>query len=258
MVQRGNTAPVGVFDSGLGGISVLKELCALLPGESFLFFGDRANAPYGNRSREEVLNLTRDALLYFRREGCKAMVIACNTATGVAADELRRENPDFPIVAIEPALKPAVLAHKGQHVLLMATPLAIRTERILALAERFRADAEITLLPCPGLVEMIETGHVSDEPLREHLRSLFAGLSQKPNAVVLGCTHYPHVRPALQEYFGDGVALYDGGAGTARRMADILRERELLAPPSSKGSVTFRFSAEDPETLALAETLFRK
>jgi cell division protein FtsI/penicillin-binding protein 2 len=162
------------------------------------------------------------------------------------------------IVAIEPALKPAVLAHKDQRVLLMATPLAIRTERILALAERFRTDAEITLLPCPGLVEMIETGHVSDEPLREHLRSLFAGLSHKPNAVVLGCTHYPHVRPALQEYFGDDVALYDGGAGTARRMADILRERELLAPPSSKGSVTFRFSAEDPETLALAETLFRK
>lgn len=258
MEQSARSAPIGVFDSGLGGISVLKELVARLPGESFLFFGDRANAPYGNRSREEVLDLTRRALALFREEGCKAMVIACNTATGVAADTLRGENPDFPIVAIEPALKPAVLAHKGGNILLMATPLAIRTERILALADRFRDDARIALLPCPGLVELIEEGHVSDALLEKYLRTLFADLPQKPDAVVLGCTHYPHVRPALREYFGDGVSLYDGGEGTARRMADVLRQRGLLAEGNQRGTVSFRFSAEDGNTLALARALLQK
>lgn len=258
MVQRVNSAPVGVFDSGLGGISVLKELCALLPGESFLFFGDRANAPYGNRSREEVLNLTRNALSYFRREGCKAMVIACNTATGVAADVMRAENPDFPIVAIEPALKPAVLAHKGGNVLLMATPLAVRTERILALADRFKHEANVTLLGCPGLVEMIEEGHLDDSLIRDYFRSLFSTLTFRPDAVVLGCTHYPHVRPALQDYFGEDVALYDGGEGTARHTAQILKEQGLLADPAHQGSVTFFFTAEDCATRALAEALLKK
>ena len=148
--------------------------------------------------------------------GCKGMVVACNTATAAAADELRRRHPDFPIVAIEPAVKPAVEATPGGRILLMATPLALETERIRALAARFSHLAEITLFPCPGLVERIEAGHIHDSVMRDYLKELFAPLTVKPDALVLGCTHYPLISAALREYFGS-VALFDGGAVDGNR-----------------------------------------
>ncbi len=248
-------APIGVFDSGLGGISVLKELLLSLPGERYCFFGDRANAPYGSRDPEEVVALTQNALTYFQSLGCKAMVIACNTATAAAADLLRKQNPGFPIVAIEPALKPAVTENPGKNILLMATPLAVKTARIRNLKARFEDRARITLLPCPGLVELIEGGHLQDETIKSYLKTLFSTLENPPQAVVLGCTHYPHIAPALKEYFGQGVTLYDGGAGTARQMRAILEEKGLLNEGKEGGEVSFRFSAGGEEIQRLARAL---
>lgn len=249
------TSPIGVFDSGLGGISVLKELRALLPGEDYVFFGDRANAPYGDLSPERVVELTEQALSLFLEKGCKAMVLACNTATATAADAIREKYPDLPIVGIEPALKPAVRDNPGKKILLLATPLAVKTPRITSLAQRFEDQAEITLFPCPRLVEMVEFGHLHDETLFSYLKELFSPLTAAPDALVLGCTHYPHIAPALQAFFGPHTRLYDGGPGTARRMKAILEERGLLSQNASPGKIELIFSSGGAEILALAETL---
>lgn len=246
-------APIGVFDSGLGGISVLNKMRELMPFENYLFFGDSANAPYGNRSTKEVLELSRAALFFSIKKGCKAFVIACNTATGVAANTLREENPAFPIVAIEPALKPAVLENPGKKILLMATPLAVKTKRIRDLAQSFENQAEISVLPCPGLVELIEAGHWNDEVLTSYLRALL--LDHSPDAIVLGCTHYPHIASALRAHFGDKTRLYDGGEGTARRLCSILKELDLLSTKTSPGTVELVFSGNDTERSKFASSL---
>ncbi|MBR3837287.1 MAG: glutamate racemase [Clostridia bacterium] len=247
-------APIGVFDSGLGGISVLKRLVEQMPEEDYIFFGDRKNAPYGNKQAKEVLRLTEQAYELFRERGCKAMVIACNTATGVAADALRSRHSGFPILAIEPAVKPAAEAFPGGKILLMATPLAMKTERIRSLARRFQKRAEIQLLPCPGLVELIETGHLSDEALKAKLKELFWGL-ETPDGVVLGCTHFPHVAPAIREYFGENVPLFDGGEGVARHTETVLKNAGLKKESNEKGTVEFIFSKGDEKTLSLAKKL---
>ncbi len=246
-------APIGVFDSGLGGISVLKKMREMLPNENFFFFGDHAHAPYGNRTPDEVLSLSREALALAMEKGCKAFVIACNTATGVAAPTIRRENPSFPIVAIEPALKPAVLENPGKKILLMATPLAIQTNRIQNLVATFEDRADVEVLPCPGLVELIEEGHWNDSVLVTYLSELFADKS--PDALVLGCTHYPHVAPALSKFFKNEVRLYDGGEGTARRLRTLLTELDLRSTKTETGSVELFFSGDAPKSYELASAL---
>lgn len=250
-------APIGIFDSGVGGISVCKEIRKALPRECCLFLGDSARAPYGVRPEGEVLAFTREGLRYLRERGCKAAVIACNTATAVAADVLRRENPDFPIVAIEPAVKPAVEAHPTGKILLMATPLTLRSARLQNLVERVKGEAEVHFLPCPGLVELIEEGHWEDEALFSYLTSLFAPLSFRPDALVLGCTHYPHVSAALSRHF-DGIPQYHGGSGAARRLAYLLEKENLLSDSQSPGTVSFRFTCGDPRKAELARRLLSR
>lgn len=249
------TCPIGVFDSGVGGISVLKELRRQMPAEDYLFFGDNQNAPYGTKSPTEVLSLVRAGVERLLSHNAKEIVIACNTATAVAADEIRRLYPAVPIVAIEPAIKPAVLSASGKRVLLMATPLTLQTERVSRLSRRFESAAQIEVLPCDGLVELIEDGHLDDETLDAFLCRLFSRLSTTPDAVVLGCTHYPHVLPALRRYFGDAVTFYDGGAGCARRARALLEERDLLRGEKRDGSVTFFFSRDNVATRTLAHRL---
>ena len=226
-----------------------------MPEEDYVFFGDKANAPYGNKTPGEVLALTKSALAFFREQGCKAMVIACNTATAAAADALRAAYPDFPIIAVEPALKPAVTAHPGEEILLLTTPLAAGTSRIRALVRRFSGEAKITLLPCPGLVELIEAGHLRDAALTGYLRERFGSLPEPPRAVVLGCTHYPHIAAAIRDVLGEKTDLYDGGAGTARRTADVLEKAGLRTASDGEGEIKLLFSAGGDETVRLAQTL---
>ena len=249
------SCPIGVFDSGVGGISVLKELRRLMPAENFLFFGDNQNAPYGTKSPEEVLSLVRAGVDRLLAQSAKEIVLACNTATAVAADEIRREHPGFPIVAIEPAIKPAAETCRGKKVLLMATPLTLQTDRVSRLSRRFENAAQIEVLPCDGLVELIEAGHLDDEVLDAFLQELFARLTQKPDAVVLGCTHYPHVLPALRRYFGSAAEFFGGGVGCARRARDLLAQSGLLRDGTASGSVTFSFSADSAATRTLADRL---
>lgn len=248
--------PIGVFDSGVGGISVLRELVALMPNENYIFYGDSKHAPYGTKTREEVERLTCADAEYLLNQGVKALVVACNTATSAAIQVLRRRYPDMPVIGIEPALKPAVRCRLHPRVLVMATPMTLREEKFHNLMIRFEEEAEIIPLPCPGLVEFIEQGDLESEALRQFLSELFAPYQETPvDCVVLGCTHYPFVREMIQRVLGAHVKIFDGGAGTARETKRRLIESGLLNPAGKAGTVQMQNSLESPEILELSGRL---
>ncbi len=250
-----NTAPIGVFDSGAGGISVLKRLWALMPNEQFLYFGDSANAPYGTRPLEEIRALTVKAVEHLLDEGCKAIVLACNTATSAAAKELRETYPDVPIFGLEPALKPAALSGVHPTVVVMATPLTLREEKFRALTERFEDLCELIKLPAPELVELVEQNKMGTPELRTYLEDLFAPLDRdKIDCLVLGCTHFPFVKRELRAILGDRPVFFDGAVGIAKYAKLVLDLREMRAPLEAEGEI--RFESSDPEKLPLLRQLF--
>ena len=246
--------PIGVFDSGVGGISVLRELVALMPNENYIFFGDSANAPYGTKTLEQVVELVRNDAKFLYDQGVKALVVACNTATSAGIQMLRDQYTDIPVIGIEPALKPAVLSSEHPTVLVMATPMTLREEKFHRLMQRFEDDADIVPLPCPGLMEFVERGELESEALEQYLQDLFAPY-EKVDAVVLGCTHYPFVRGMIQKVLGKGAVLFDGGAGTARETRRQLEERKLLNLSEEQGKVVFENSAKEESLLRLCEDL---
>lgn len=253
------TSPIAVIDSGIGGISVLRELVRRMPNEDFRYFGDSRNAPYGEKSTDEVRALTLAHATRLFDEGAKALVVACNTATGAAIAALRERFPDRVVIGIEPALKPAARSKTSPSILVMATPLTLKQEKFEHLLAQYNEDARITVLPCHGLVELIEQGVVAGERLTAHLKDLFAPLAgDTPDAVVLGCTHYPLVRDAIQQVIGENVPLFDGGVGTARETQRRLQEAGLLNDTDRTGVVTFENSAESPALLALCRELLRE
>lgn len=250
--------PVAVFDSGVGGISVLREIVKEMPWEDYIFFGDSKNAPYGTKTKEEVRQLTFRHVEAFRKEGVKAVAIACNTATSAAVRALRQAYPDLPIVGIEPALKPAALENPGKRILVMATPMTIREIKFRKLLARFEDMAEIIPLPCAGLMEFVEQGKAGTREVRDFLRQLLWEYIEHPvDAVVLGCTHYPFVQKDILSVLGPGVKIYDGAAGTARELHRRIKAAGLeRKDQSQKGSVTFKNSAPGEEKIRLSEQLF--
>ena len=251
--------PIVVFDSGVGGISVLRALVHVLPAEHFVYFGDSANAPYGPRGTEEIRTLTLENLRRLdRRFSFKAAVIACNTATSAAITQLREEYPDRPIVGIEPALKLAADRHPGQTVAVMATQTTLREEKFAALTRRVESSCRVIGLACPKLVEFVERGETDSPELEDYLRQTFALYSgDSIAAVVLGCTHFPFVRRALLRVLQPGTELLDGSEGTARHTRRLLEERDLLSR-SSCGTVEFHNSKAGLEILALSCRLFEQ
>ena len=246
---------IAVFDSGVGGISVLRHLVALLPEERFLYFGDSANAPYGTKTKEQVKDLTFAAAEKLMAQGIKALVVACNTATSAAINDLRAAYPEFIIIGIEPALKLAADKFPGGRLGVMATPMTLREEKFARLMKRFSESSEIFKIPAPGLVELIEAGKADSPETDQLLRELFSPYPQL-NALVLGCTHYPFAKAAISRVLGEDVALLDGGEGTARETKRRLKEAGLLR--SGDGSVTFQNSKPSPELLALSEKLLKE
>ncbi len=244
-----------MFDSGLGGISVLRELRALMPGENYLYFGDSANAPYGTRSLEEVRALTLQNIGMLYERGIKAAVIACNTATSAAVSALRERFRDIPIIGMEPALKPAALAHPGGTVLVLATPLTLREEKFSHLLEHYQDGARIVPLACPELVEFVERGELESEALLQYLRARLDAYRDQADAAVLGCTHFPFLRAAIRRVLGAKTVLYDGGAGTARQTQRQLQMHGLLLSSGKEGSVALENSRNDPRELALSQFL---
>lgn len=240
--------PIGVFDSGVGGISVLRELVAWMPNENYIFFGDSRNAPYGTKTLREVQELTCADADYLIGMGVKALVVACNTATSAAIQVLREKYPQMPVIGIEPALKPAVLVKTHPRVLVMATPMTLREKKFRNLMRQFEACADIVPLPCPGLVEYVERGELQSAQLEQFLRGIFAKFeADSVDCVVLGCTHYPFVRRMIERVLGNQVQIFDGGAGTARETQRRLKECGLLNPSTEKGTVILRNSADSDE-----------
>lgn len=245
-------APVGMFDSGVGGISVLREAVRLLPNERFIFFGDTKNAPYGTKTKEEVLALSRAVVETLLKKGCKAIVIACNTATSAAAATLRAEYQDIPIIAMEPALKPASLLHRDGVVLALATPGTIAGEKYAQLYALYGEG--VISLPCGGLMEFAERGELDSEALHGYLSDLFRPYAEKKvEAVVLGCTHYVFLKRAIGRFFPD-LPLIDGNEGTVRQLGRRLAEKNLLAPADQMGEVTL-LSSGGEEPVKLMERL---
>lgn len=248
--------PIAVIDSGVGGISVLRELCALMPHESFIYFGDSKNAPYGTKSREEVLRITRENLEFLKHRGIKALVVACNTATSAAVRILRQEESELVIVGIEPAVKPPSLDFDHPTVLCMATPLTLKEEKFKRLCERFSDVEEIIPLPCPRLVEFIERGELDTRELHAYLEELLSPYKdEKIDALVLGCTHYPHVKDAIAQHVAPTVKIYDGGAGTARETLRRLREASLVSDRDFNGEVEILNSSGDEGMIELSRKL---
>lgn len=250
--------PVAVFDSGVGGISVLRELRKELPQEDFLYYGDSANAPYGNKDTAKVRELTMRAFDNLEQIGFKAVVVACNTATSAAIRQLRERYKDMPVIGIEPALKPAVDRHPGGRILVMATETTLREEKFAALMDRYSTVCDIDSLPCPGLMEYVERGELDSPELERYLQDLLApALHTTPAAIVLGCTHYPFLRPVLRRIVGEQTELIDGSIGTARETARQLRAAELCKSQKS-GSVHFYSTGSDDKMTELCKQLLQQ
>ncbi len=248
--------PIGIFDSGVGGISVLRELVALMPEEDYIFFGDSRNAPYGTKALGEVQKLACASAEHLLAKGVKALVVACNTATSAAIQILRNRYPYMPVVGIEPALKPAVLSKEHPRILVMATPMTLREEKFHQLMMKYEEEAVIIPMPCPGLMEFVERGELCGPGIEKFLRDLFCAHLNKPvDCVVLGCTHYPFVRPVIQKMLGSGTAVFDGGKGTARETKRRLAECGLLRASGRRGSVLIENSLNTEEIRRLGRFL---
>lgn len=252
-------APVGVIDSGVGGISVLNELIKLMPNENYLYYGDNKNAPYGTKNAAQVRDIMLANTKYIIEKGAKALVIACNTATGAAVGILREKYDGFPIIGIEPAIKPSARYREHSNVLVMATPLTLKQEKFHDLMDKFADEANITPLPCPGLMELVEEGETSGERIDSYLKKLFKPFENtKIDSVVLGCTHYPHVKEAVIKALGGNVMVFDGGEGTARETKRQLEKKDLLNPSKNTGSIVIEYSDGKKDITELALSLLAK
>ncbi len=235
-------APVAVMDSGAGGIGVLREICALLPCEEMLYFGDSSNAPYGERSAEEVraLVLGHAERLLMR---AKALVLACNTATALAVTELRRRYPGVPIIGMEPALKPALAVGSAPRILVLATPITLRERNFATLLQKHGKEATVVPISAPAMVRLVETGAWDSPEMLSYVRELLTPyLRPAPDALVLGCTHFPFAMAAIRQVVGRSIPIFDGAKGTARQLARRLRAAGLLNPTPARGTVTLTSS----------------
>ena len=248
---------IAVFDSGVGGISVLRHLLRYLPGERFLYFGDSANAPYGSRSTEEVRQLTLAAAEFLTREyPIKALVIACNTATAAAVQQLRERYPQLIVIGIEPALKVAADHFPGGRIGVMATEVTLREEKFDTLLHRFDTECTIAKIPAPGLVQKIEAGKADCPETEALLREILADHIGALDALVLGCTHYPFAAKAISRILGPEVTLLDGGDGTARETKRRLEAANLLE--EGPGEVTVLNSAQSSDRIRISYELLNQ
>ena len=239
-----DASPIGIFDSGLGGVSVLKTAVQHLPNEHFIYYGDNLHAPYGTKTPEKVLALSYQAVDFLLHKQAKAIVIACNTATAHAAQALRARY-SLPIIGMEPALKPAFSMRKQGKILVLATPNTLHSKKYDLLHEQF-GDHSISL-PCPGLMEYVEEMDLASSALHAHLGALFAPYEKETiDVVVLGCTHYVFLKQAIAMHFPKTTQLIDGNFGTVQQLQRRLFSIDALAKSDQEGSVTCYSSAGQP------------
>lgn len=239
-ITSGDVCPIGVFDSGIGGLSVLQEIHHLLPNENLIYVGDSAHAPYGDRSAKYVRQRSQEISDFLLDQGAKAVVIACNTATAEAAN-LLRETLDIPVIGMEPAIKPAAQLSKNGIIGVLATQRTINSERLLGLTERYAKDKKVLAQPCPGLVEQVENGDLNSNKTETLLRQFIEPLLiQGADALILGCTHYPFLLPMIRKITGKEIEILETGRPVASQLRRVL-EKNLLINLEDTDKVTIDF-----------------
>lgn len=228
---------IAVTDSGAGGLSVLRELLEVLPEEKFIYLADEGMMPYGDKPVHEISQRTLQIARYFKSLHAKALVIACNTATAAGADEVRNQYPNWPVVGIEPAVKPAAMMTQSGKVGILATSNTLASDRFKRLVSRFETVAEVRSQPCPGLVELIENHPMDEKAIKlliaPRISDLLAGGA---DVLVLGCTHYPFVSKWIQDLAGPDVQVIDTGLPVAKQVKVRLEEANLLNGTTSEGA----------------------
>lgn len=257
--MRKNELPIGVYDSGAGGVSVLAQTMKRLPNENYLYYGDSANAPYGTKSEEEIKDLSLACGDFLYQQGVKMIVIACNTATSITVQAMR-EKYNIPIISIEPAVKPAIEKYPEGRTAVLATPATLKQKRYQKLLERLEAQDKIVNIECEGLAELVERGDLRDPHIKAYLHDKFLPYrGEKLNGVVVGCTHYSFVSNQMHDVAkkvcGGPCEVFDGMFGTARHVEDVLRKENLLNDLREQGSVKF-FSSGEPHSIAVFESFF--
>ncbi|WP_432662136.1 glutamate racemase [Wukongibacter baidiensis] len=255
MVDNKNLA-IGIFDSGMGGISVLAQAIKLMPNEKYIYYGDSENAPYGIKSPEEVKELCIDICDFFIEMGVKAIVVACNTATSAAINDLRGRY-DIPIIGMEPALKPATTLESKGKIVVMATDMTLKEKKFSALMNKYGKEKDIVRLPCPKLVELIESGIMEGETIKDSIKECFDGISiDQVSSIVLGCTHYIFLKDSIREFVGAKVQIIDGNEGTARHLKNVLEKKKLLNNiDEEEVQLNIYNSKEDKEIIELSKKL---
>ncbi len=249
-------SPIGIFDSGIGGISVLRAIREQMPEEPVIYFGDQGHVPYGPRSMEQIQSFSEAITRFLLAQGAKIIVVACNTASAAALKYLREKFPDVPFVGMEPAVKPAAEhTHTGK-VGVLATPATFQGALYASVVERFANGVELFQNTCPGLVQQIERGNLNGEETRRILEeALLPMLKKNIDTVVLGCTHYPFVIPLIKQIVGKDVRVIDPAPAVARQTGRLLETGGMRKRAGSRGEVKFYTSGDSTEFRALLPML---
>ena len=245
--------PIGVYDSGFGGLSVWRELCRLLPHESIVYLGDGKNCPYGGRSREEITKFATASVERLVDEGVKMVVVGCNTATTAAIATLRDIWRDMPIVGLEPAVKPACLTTQTKRIAVLATEHSLRSDMFLSTTARYAEGVEVLKVVGEGFVDLVEAGKEGSEEAHEAVRKVVGPmLSSGIDKIVLGCTHYPFLRSHIEEVVaGKGIDIVDSGEAVARRVEWLLKRYKIAARSDHKAEYRFISFADEAYRLGL-------
>lgn len=248
-MKTNKTDPIGIFDSGVGGLSVLRAIRARMPEEAILYFGDQGHIPYGPRPMEQIRNFSETITSFLLGQDAKIIVVACNTASAAALKYLRERFPDVPFVGMEPAVKPAAeQTHTGK-VGVLATPATFQGALYASVVERFANGVELYQDTCSGLVQEIEQGSLESEETRRILEEALQPMLEKDiDTVVLGCTHYPFVIPLIQQIVGENVRVIDPAPSIAKQVGRVLEAKRMKNNPGVRGDVKF-YTSGDPEGL---------
>ena len=240
-----NLNPIGVFDSGVGGLSVLREIRNLMPNEDILYFGDQGHVPYGPRPMEQIQDFSEGITRFLLKERSKIIVVACNTASAAALKYLRQAFPNVQFVGMEPAVKPAAEKTQTGKVGVLATPATFQGALYASVVERFANGVELFQNTCNGLVQQIEKGNLDGEETRKILEgALHPMLEKKIDTVVLGCTHYPFVIPLIEKIVGENVRVIDPAPAVAKQVKRLLEAGEALNQKEQLGSTRFMTSGD--------------
>jgi glutamate racemase len=243
------TSPIGIFDSGVGGLSVLKAIRVQMPEEAVVYFGDQGHIPYGSRPMEQIREFSEAITNFLLARGAKIIVVACNTASSAALKYLRGKFPNVQFVGMEPAVKPAAEATQTGRVGVLATPATFQGALYASVVERFANGVELLQSTCNGLVQQIERGNLHGAETRKILENALRPMLEKNiDTVVLGCTHYPFVIPLIQEIAGEKVRVIDPAPAVARQVKRLLEAGGLRNDPSVRGDVRF-YTSGDPDAL---------